>query len=257
MNDPVALLLVIGFIEWIQEPGFGARRHGRAAGAETGGRGGGRGRASAASRSAPWTAARLPTDGIYPVATIAIAALSYGLAEVAHGSGFLAVYLTALALGSAPHSRPPHRRRLPRGPRLGRPDRPLHPARPARLPEPARRRGAEGPGALGGADLRRPAAGDLRSPPPSRRSTCASGDARLGRAARGDADLAGDLPGRRRGRRRRGAVLDRLLRRRQLDPGPGGELRAAGDPARADDRRAGAAAPAARVGADPRAWAAT
>ena len=23
MNDPVALLLVIGFIEWIQEPGFG------------------------------------------------------------------------------------------------------------------------------------------------------------------------------------------------------------------------------------------
>ena len=44
--------------------------------------------------------ARLPTDGIYPVATIAIAALSYGLAEVAHGSGLLAVYLTALALGS-------------------------------------------------------------------------------------------------------------------------------------------------------------
>ena len=43
---------------------------------------------------------RLPTDGIYPVATIAIAGLSFGLAEVAHGSGFLAVYLTALALGS-------------------------------------------------------------------------------------------------------------------------------------------------------------
>ena len=44
---------------------------------------------------------RLPTDGIYPVATIAIAGLAFGLAEVAHGSGFLAVYLTALALGSA------------------------------------------------------------------------------------------------------------------------------------------------------------
>ena len=42
MNDPVALLLVIGFIEWIQEPGYGARRHGRAAGAETGGRDRGR-----------------------------------------------------------------------------------------------------------------------------------------------------------------------------------------------------------------------
>ena len=23
MNDPVALLLVIGFIEWIQQPGYG------------------------------------------------------------------------------------------------------------------------------------------------------------------------------------------------------------------------------------------
>jgi cell volume regulation protein A len=44
---------------------------------------------------------RLPTDGLYPVATIAIAGLSFGLAEVAHGSGLLATYLTALALGSA------------------------------------------------------------------------------------------------------------------------------------------------------------
>jgi potassium/hydrogen antiporter len=44
---------------------------------------------------------RLPTDGIYPVATIAIAALAFGLDETLHGSGFLAVYLTALALGSA------------------------------------------------------------------------------------------------------------------------------------------------------------
>jgi cell volume regulation protein A len=43
----------------------------------------------------------MPTDGIYPVATIAIAGLAFGLAEVAHGSGFLAVYLTALALGAA------------------------------------------------------------------------------------------------------------------------------------------------------------
>ena len=35
------------------------------------------------------------------MATIAIAGLAYGVAEVAHGSGLLAVYLTALALGSA------------------------------------------------------------------------------------------------------------------------------------------------------------
>ena len=35
------------------------------------------------------------------MASIAIAGLAYGLTEVAHGSGLLAVYLTALALGTA------------------------------------------------------------------------------------------------------------------------------------------------------------
>jgi cell volume regulation protein A len=101
MNDPVALLLMIGFIEWIQEPGFGIADMagllalklalGTVIGVAVG-----------RLATAALGATRLPTDGIYPVATIAICALSYGLAEVAHGSGFLAVYLTALALGSAP-----------------------------------------------------------------------------------------------------------------------------------------------------------
>jgi len=99
MNDPVALLLVIGFIEWIQEPGYGlADMAGLLAlklaiGAVIG---------LALGRLAviALDRAQLPTDGIYPVATIAIAGLAFGLAEVAHGSGFLAVYLTALALGS-------------------------------------------------------------------------------------------------------------------------------------------------------------
>src|SRR3954452_10424865 len=100
MNDPVALLLVIGFIEWIQQPGYGLADMagllalklalGAAIGLAVG-----RLAVAALDRM------RLPSDGIYPVATIAIAALAYGLAEVAHGSGFLAVYLTALALGTA------------------------------------------------------------------------------------------------------------------------------------------------------------
>jgi cell volume regulation protein A len=100
MNDPVALLLVIGFIEWIQDPGYGFADMagllalklaiGIAVGVAMG-------RLSVAALDR----VRLPTDGIYPVATIAIAGLAYGLAEVAHGSGLLAVYLTALALGSA------------------------------------------------------------------------------------------------------------------------------------------------------------
>jgi potassium/hydrogen antiporter len=100
MNDPVALLLVIGFIEWIQQPGYGpADMIGLialkiAVGIVVG---------LILGRLAVWVLARieLPSDGIYPVATIAAAALAYGVSEVAHGSGLLAVYLTALALGGA------------------------------------------------------------------------------------------------------------------------------------------------------------
>jgi potassium/hydrogen antiporter len=100
MNDPVALLLVIGFIEWLQEPGYGLADMagllalklaiGIVVGVAIG-------RLAAIALDK----VRLPTDGIYPVATIAIAGLTYGLAEIAHGSGLLAVYLTALMLGSA------------------------------------------------------------------------------------------------------------------------------------------------------------
>ena len=141
MNDPVALLLVIGFIEWIQEPGYGLADMagllalklaiGIAVGLAIG-------RLAVAALDR----VRLPTDGIYPVATIAIAGLAFGLAEVAHGSG-LPRRLPDRAgarLGADPGAADD--RRLPRGGRLGRPDRPLHPARPARLPEQARRRRA-------------------------------------------------------------------------------------------------------------------
>ena len=100
MNDPVALLLVIGFIEWIQQPNYGAADMVGlialkiAVGIVVG---------LALGKLAVWVIERieLPSDGIYPVATIAAAALAYGISEVAHGSGLLAVYLTALALGSA------------------------------------------------------------------------------------------------------------------------------------------------------------
>jgi len=100
MNDPVALLLVIGFIEWIQEPGYGLDDMavllvlklaiGAAIGVALG-------RLSVIALGR----VRLPTDGIYPVATIAIGGLAFGIAEIAYGSGFLAVYLTGLSLGSA------------------------------------------------------------------------------------------------------------------------------------------------------------
>jgi cell volume regulation protein A len=99
MNDPVALLLVIGFIEWIQKPGYGL--------ADMAGLlalklalGVAIGLAMGRIAVAILNKIELSTDGLYPVATMAVAGLAYGLAEVVHGSGLLAVYLTALALGS-------------------------------------------------------------------------------------------------------------------------------------------------------------
>lgn len=98
-NDPVAVLLVIGFIHWIQEPHYGVvdmlgefaleMSIGGAAGLAIGGAG-------------VWAFRRAPfdTSGLYPVASIATAALAYGVADTLHGSGFLAVYVAGLVLGT-------------------------------------------------------------------------------------------------------------------------------------------------------------
>src|SRR5205823_2845780 len=51
--------------------------------------------------------AALPAAGLYPIATVALALTSYAAAASLHASGFLAVYLTAMALGNA---KLPHRR---------------------------------------------------------------------------------------------------------------------------------------------------
>lgn len=51
--------------------------------------------------------AALPAAGLYPIATVALALASYAAAASLRASGFLAVYITALALGNA---RLPHRR---------------------------------------------------------------------------------------------------------------------------------------------------
>jgi potassium/hydrogen antiporter len=99
-NDPVAVLLVIGFIEWIDQPDFGlldmvflfVREMGIGALV-------GLGVGLLAVRALRNT--RLASPGLYPVATLSTAGLAFGGAATLHGSGFLAAYLAGLMLGSA------------------------------------------------------------------------------------------------------------------------------------------------------------
>jgi potassium/hydrogen antiporter len=101
LNDPVALLLVTGFIEWIQQPDYNALDMvGTLAGKLAVGLAAG----VAVGFAARWAFRNLdlPSPGLYPVASIATAALAYGLPELVHASGFLSVYIAALVLGTGP-----------------------------------------------------------------------------------------------------------------------------------------------------------
>jgi cell volume regulation protein A len=100
MNDPIAILLVLGFIEKLMHPDYGLAdflwlfvRQIAIGGAV--------GLAVGYLFSFALREARLATAGLYPVATLAAVALAFGAADTIHGSGFLAVYLTGLMLGSA------------------------------------------------------------------------------------------------------------------------------------------------------------
>jgi potassium/hydrogen antiporter len=107
-NDPMAIALTIGLIEWIQEPTFAfpdlallvVRQLGLGllVGVVLG-------------AAAMWAFSHLPHSigAFAPVASVAAGALSFGAADVIGGSGFLAVYLVGLAVGSTPSR---HRRQL-------------------------------------------------------------------------------------------------------------------------------------------------
>src|SRR5262249_30020028 len=100
LNDPVAVLMVLGFIDLLSKPGYGAADVavlfvrelgiGLGVGVVVGG-----GAVYVLRR------ARLATAGLYPVASLTVAALAYGGADTLHGSGFLAVYLAGLIIGSS------------------------------------------------------------------------------------------------------------------------------------------------------------
>jgi cell volume regulation protein A len=100
LNDPVAVLLVLGFIDWLQQPGYGLADMAVLFVSELG-IGAAVGLAVGWLSVAGFRRARLESAGLYPVASLASAALAFGGADTLGGSGFLAVYLTGLALGSA------------------------------------------------------------------------------------------------------------------------------------------------------------
>src|SRR4051812_38632088 len=99
LNDPVAIVLVLGLIQAIQHPSFDVLDMvwlcvkqlaiGGAVGIVAG-------RIAAEG----FRRVRFGTTGLYPVASIAVAALAFGGADRLGGSGFLAVYIAGLILGS-------------------------------------------------------------------------------------------------------------------------------------------------------------
>jgi potassium/hydrogen antiporter len=101
-NDPMAIALTLGLIAWIERPDdYGiddlllliVRQLGL--GLLVG---------VALGALAVWVFGRLPHSigAFAPVASVAAGALSFGAADVIGGSGFLAVYLVGLAVGSTP-----------------------------------------------------------------------------------------------------------------------------------------------------------
>jgi potassium/hydrogen antiporter len=99
MNDPVALLLVVGFIDWIEMTDYGVDDMGLTLAGKLGL---GLAIGFVVGHAARWAFRNLdlPSPGLYPVASVATAALAYGVAEIVHGSGFLSVYVAALILGT-------------------------------------------------------------------------------------------------------------------------------------------------------------
>jgi cell volume regulation protein A len=99
VNDPVGIALMIGMIElathpassfWVVVREFSVEM---SVGLVVGLLG------AAAMR--PLLRISLPNPGLYPLRTLAAAGVVYGVASVAHGSGFLAVFVAGIAFGDA------------------------------------------------------------------------------------------------------------------------------------------------------------
>ena len=101
-NDPMAIALTLGLIAWIERPDSYGFEDLAVLVVQQLGLGIVVGVALGAL--AVWVFGRLPNSigSFAPVASVAAAAISFGAADVIGGSGFLAVYLVGLAVGSTP-----------------------------------------------------------------------------------------------------------------------------------------------------------
>jgi len=101
LNDPVAMILTVAATEAV----IGHREPNAHLVVETLQQlvvGGGVGWIAGAGASALLRTVRLGAPGLYPMLTLATALVSFGLATLANGSGFLAVYLAGIVLGGGP-----------------------------------------------------------------------------------------------------------------------------------------------------------
>ncbi len=100
-NDPMAIALTIGLIAWIESDSYGLDDLTRLVVEQLGL---GLLVGIVLGFAASWIFGRMPPaiGAFVPVASVAAAALSFGAADVIGGSGFLAVYLVGLAVGSTP-----------------------------------------------------------------------------------------------------------------------------------------------------------
>jgi cell volume regulation protein A len=99
VNDPVGIALMIGMVElathddatfWVVVEEFAVEMTvGLAIGL------------LGAAAMRPLLRISLPSPGLYPIRTLAAAGVIYGITSVAHGSGFLAVFVAGIALGDA------------------------------------------------------------------------------------------------------------------------------------------------------------
>ena len=101
-NDPMAIALTLGLIAWIESPDtYGIEDLALVVVQQLGL---GLLVGVALGAAATWIFARLPRaiGPFAPVASLSAVGLSFGVADVIGGSGFLAVYLVGLAIGSTP-----------------------------------------------------------------------------------------------------------------------------------------------------------